>query len=205
MKKKDFIWIFASIVLSAAVALLIFLPRSTKGPDDILAPDIAESSEEIPVFTGQDSGDIPAESVLGKNVQTTDGEKAGIETDLREISRLCRADYLQAEKIPSEYFGQENIRQEDIDAMEAALSSAGYCVENSDAIYPDYLENTEKLNQFWDHLFEHEVTMHIETDGSFQYLSNRIVYRSKYELPSPQARIEAQRFDMEVGKADHEI
>ena len=47
--------------------------------------------------------------------------------------------------------------------------------------------------------------MHIETDGSFQYLSNRIVYRSKYELPSPQARIEAQRFDMEVGKADHEI
>ena len=156
MKKKDFIWIFASIVLSAAVALLIFLPRSTKGPDDILAPDIAESSEEIPVFTGQDSGDIPAESVLGKNVQTTDGEKAGIETDLREISRLCRADYLQAEKIPSEYFGQENIRQEDIDAMEAALSSAGYCVENSDAIYPDYLENTEKLNQFWDDVLKEQ-------------------------------------------------
>ena len=121
MKKKDFIWFFASIVLSAAVALLIFLPRSTKGSDDILAPDIAESSEEIPVFTGQDSGDIPAESVLGKNVQTTGGEKAGIETDLRAISRLCRADYLQAEKNPSAYAGQENIGHEDVDAMEAAF------------------------------------------------------------------------------------
>ena len=50
-----------------------------------------------------------------------------------------------------------------------------------------------------DHLFEHEVTMKIETDGSFQYLSNRIVYRSETELPSPQARIEVQRFDAEVG------
>ena len=48
-----------------------------------------------------------------------------------------------------------------------------------------------------DHLFEHEVTMHIEADGAFQYLSNRIVYRSKTELPSPQARIEAQRFAVE--------
>ncbi len=48
-----------------------------------------------------------------------------------------------------------------------------------------------------DHLFEHEVTMNIEMDGSFQYLSNRIVYRSETELPSPQARIEVQRFDVE--------
>jgi hypothetical protein len=48
-----------------------------------------------------------------------------------------------------------------------------------------------------DHLFEHEVTMRIETDGSFQYLSNRIVYRGEIELPSPQARIEVQRFDAE--------
>lgn len=85
------------------------------------------------------------ESVLSKRVQTTDEEKAGIEADMQEISKLCRADYLQAKKISSESFGQE-----DIDAMEAALSSAGYCVENSDAVYPDYLENTQKLNQFWD-------------------------------------------------------
>lgn len=45
-----------------------------------------------------------------------------------------------------------------------------------------------------DHLFEHEVTMRIDADGAFQYLSNRIVYRSENELPSPQARIEVQRF-----------
>ena len=48
-----------------------------------------------------------------------------------------------------------------------------------------------------DHHFAHEVTMNIETDGSFQYLSNRIVYRSENELPSPQARMEVQRFDVE--------
>ena len=48
-----------------------------------------------------------------------------------------------------------------------------------------------------DHLFEHEVTMNIETDGLFHYLSNRIVYRSENQLPSPQARIEVQRFDMD--------
>ena len=150
MKKKDFIWIFASIVLSAAVALLIFLPRNTKDPDDIPAPNTTESSEEMPVFSKQDSGEILAESVLGKNDQTTGEETAGIEADMQEIGKLCRADYLQAEKIPSECFGQEDIRQEDIDAMEATLRSAGYCVENSDAVYPDYLENSEKLNQFWD-------------------------------------------------------
>ena len=46
-----------------------------------------------------------------------------------------------------------------------------------------------------DHLFEHEVTMRMEPDGSFQYLSNRIIYQGEAELPSPQARIEAQRFD----------
>ena len=150
MKKKDFIWIFASIVLLSAVALLIVLPRNAKNSDDILAPNTIDSSEEIPAFSKQDSGDIPAERVLGKEIQITDGEKAGIEADMQEISKLCRADYLQADKIPSEYYGQENIGQEDIDAMEAALSSAGYCVENSDAVYPDYLENAENLNRFWD-------------------------------------------------------
>lgn len=150
MKKKDFIWILASIILSSVVALLIFLPRSAKGPDDIPATNPADRSEEMPVSPEQHSGDLLAESALGKRVPTTDGEKAGMEADMQEIGKLCRAYYLQAEKIPSEYYGQENIRQEDIDAMEAALSSAGYCVENSDAVYPDYLENTEKLNRFWD-------------------------------------------------------
>lgn len=31
-------------------------------------------------------------------------------------------------------------------------------------------------------------------------MSNRIVYRSEHELPSPQARIEVQRFDTESFK-----
>ena len=48
-----------------------------------------------------------------------------------------------------------------------------------------------------DHLFMHEDTMDIEPDGSFHYLSNRIVYRSENQLPSPQTRIEVQRFDVE--------
>ena len=147
---KGFIWIFASIVLLWVDALLLFLPRNTKAPDDILTPNTTESSEEMPVFSEQDSGEILAESVPGKNDQTTGEGKNGIEADMQEIGKLCRAAYLQAEKIPSECFGQEDIRQEDIDAMEATLSSAGYCVENSDAVYPDYLENSDKLNQFWD-------------------------------------------------------
>ena len=39
--------------------------------------------------------------------------------------------------------------------------------------------------------------MKTEADGSFQYLSNRLVYRGKTELPSPQARIKALRFAAE--------
>ncbi len=127
MKKKEFIWIIASLVLLCAVALLMFLPRGTKGREDILAPNTPDSSEEVSAFTKQDPVDILAESVPDKRVQTTVAEKAGIEADMREIGKLCRADYLQAEKLPSEYSGQENIGRAEIDAMEAALSSAGYC------------------------------------------------------------------------------
>ena len=150
MKKKDFIWIIATVVLSLIAALLLLLPRSTKGPDHTLAPNTADRSEETTVFSEQASGDILAESALGKRVRTTDGEKAGIEAELRAIGKLCPADFLQAEKKPSEYLGQEKIGQKEIDAMEASLSGAGYCVENSDAVYPAYLENTEELNRFWD-------------------------------------------------------
>ena len=156
MKKKDLIWIIASIILSLSVALLIFLPRSKKDPDVILAPNTADDSEEISAFSEQDAADMLAESALGKRVQITDGEKACIEAEMRAIGKLCRADYLQAEKNPSAYAGQENIGQEDVDAMEAALSSAGYCVENSDAVYPDHLENAEKLDRFWDDVLKEQ-------------------------------------------------
>ena len=156
MKKKDLIWIISSIVLLSAVALLIVLPRNAKDPEDIPAPNAAESSEEVPASPRQDPGDMLAESAPGKQVRTTDAEKAGMEADMREIGRLCRADYLLAEKTASEYYGQEHIGQEDRDAMEAALISAGYCVENSDAVYPEYLENTEKLDQFWDDVLEEQ-------------------------------------------------
>ena len=85
---KGFIWIFASIILLSAVALLLFLPRNTKAPDDILTPNTTESSEEMPVFSKQDSGEILAESVPGKNDQTTGEEKNGIEADMQEIGKL---------------------------------------------------------------------------------------------------------------------
>ena len=150
MKKNCFIWIIASIVLFSTVVFLMLLPRNTRNPDDLLAPDPADRSEETPVFPKRDPGDLFAESALGKRVQTTDEEKAGLEADMREIGKLCRALYSQAEQIPSEYDGQEKIGQESIDAMETALSSAGYCVENSDAVYPAWLENADHLNRFWD-------------------------------------------------------
>lgn len=57
MKKKDLIWIFASVILLAVAALLIFLPRSPKDSDDILALNTTENSEEMPVFSKQDSDD----------------------------------------------------------------------------------------------------------------------------------------------------
>jgi len=68
--------------------------------------------------------------------------------------------------------------------------------ENADGTVT-LLVNVICTDKHTDHLFGHEVTMNIEKDGSFQYLSNRIVYRSENELPSPQARIEVQRFDVE--------
>ena len=117
---------------------------------DNLAPHSIDSSEEMPVSSGQEPGELLDDSVLGIRVRTTGEEKAGIEAEFRKIGELCRAEYLRAEKIPSEYLGQENIGREDRDAMEAALSGAGLCVENSDAVYPGYLENAEQLNRFWE-------------------------------------------------------
>ena len=99
MKKKDYIWIIASIILLLAAALLIFPPHNTKDSDDIPAPNTTESSEEMQIFPKQDSGDVLAESGLGKKIQTTEEEKAGIEADMQEISKLCRADYLHADGI----------------------------------------------------------------------------------------------------------
>ena len=92
----------------------------------ISAPNAVESSEEMSVLSGQDSVEVLDDSVLGIRVRTTCEEKASIEAEFQEIGKLCRAEYLQAEKIPSEYLGQEKIGREDIDAMEAALSSAGF-------------------------------------------------------------------------------
>ena len=48
-----------------------------------------------------------------------------------------------------------------------------------------------------DRLFTHELTLRIAPDGGFQYLANRLTYRSGIELPSPQPRIEARRFRVE--------
>ena len=169
--KKLTIWVcgVAAVILAGLLLLisgLLYAARESEADEpvpqealigeptaessDILAPHSTDNSEETPVSSGQDSGELLADTVLGKMIRITGEEKAGIEAEFMEIGRLCRADYLRAEKIPSEYLGQENIRQEDIDAMEAALSSAGYCVENSDAVYPAYLENTEQMNRFWE-------------------------------------------------------
>ena len=126
-----------------------FAEQTAESPE-IPAPNATDSSEETPVLSGQDPGELLDDSVLGIRIRTTGEEEAGIEAEFQEIGKLCRAEYLQAEKIPSEYLGQEKIGREDIDAMEAALSSAGFCVENSDAVYPNYLENAETLNRFWD-------------------------------------------------------
>lgn len=169
--KKLTIWVcgVAAVILAGLLLLisgLLYAAREPEADDpvsgevlpgeptaessDILAPHSNDSSEEMPESSGQDSGELLADTVLGKMVRTTGEEKAGIEAEMLEICDLCRADYLRAEKIPSEYLGQENIRQEDRDAMEAALSGAGCCVENSDAVYPDYLENAELLHRFWE-------------------------------------------------------
>ena len=75
--------------------------------------------------------------------------------------------------------------------------------ENADGTVTLYV-NVICPDKHTDHLFAHEVTMKIDTDGSFQYLSNRIVYHSETELPSPQARMEVQRFDVEDGVGIHQ-
>lgn len=150
MKKNDLIWIFASVLLLSVAAFLIFLPHSAKDNADKPAFDPDEKVIEIPAFSEQDSDDVLAESSPGKRVQTTAEEEAGIEADMQAIGKLCGAYYLQAEKVPSEYVDRENISRTDIDTMETAVSSAGCCVTNSDAVYPEYLENPESLNRFWD-------------------------------------------------------
>ena len=90
-----------------------------------------------------------SESGMGKAVPTTREEEKRMEAELRKAEKLCRACYLSAEKVPSAYIGQEDIGQKDIDAMEDALCGAGYCVVNSDTVYPEYLENADALRHFW--------------------------------------------------------
>ncbi len=182
MRKKDLKWICLPALLMTAAAVLIFLPRNVKDPDDKTVLTISGGEENALVLSEQDSGDILSASVLGKRVQTSDKEKTEIEAEMAEIGKLCRVYYLQTEKIPSEYFGQEKIGQTDIDAMEDILRSAGYCVENSDEAYPAYLENTENLTRFWNDVTKENdaktAVWSISPDGSvhgrvFQYADGK--------------------------------
>jgi len=179
---KGRLWIILTVLLFAAALCLALIPRNNDGGEAL--SDYDSISEQIS-YTGDETddegelGDAPAISILGNPVELTDGEKARIAENLESVGKLCREYYLNAEKIPSTYGDTEfYISQADIDVMENALKNAGYCVINSDAVYPEYLENCGALTDFWDGVLNQrnsEISVwNIVSDGSvycciFQY------------------------------------
>lgn len=147
MRKNDKLTVAAAAAVLAIIALLLCLPRNAGGIDQTAAGAAAVSAKPTVHSEAYDDAE-PMRIGLGKTMQTTEDEKTRIETELQAIGELCRTYYLHAERIPSEY-SDEDISQADIDAMEEVLSKAGYCVVNSDAFYPEYLENHEDLIRFW--------------------------------------------------------
>lgn len=68
-----------------------------------------------------------------------------------EIVSIYKDKYINAEKMPSEYYyNQTVISQEVVDEIENLLRDKGYPVINSDSKYPTYLENAESLYDFWE-------------------------------------------------------
>lgn len=142
--------IFAALLLIGGI---IYAAKLKKADIDFSASGVGHTRQEsdadsvsTPVYK---PGDLISESLSGRVIQLADEEKILIEADMQAVGKLCSEYYLKSEKISSEYFGQDSIRQTDIDAMENALISSGYCTENSDAVYPEYLENADSLSLFW--------------------------------------------------------
>lgn len=149
MKLNAKTWLWIAAILLAVIILLVFLLRNTKDPDNENGLKTAQNTAKTQPSSKRDSDGALSENGLGTIIQTTDEEKDRIEEEMRAIGKMCGKCYLRAEKIPSEYYGKDNIGQIDIDDMEDTLTKAGYCVTNSDAVYPEYLENSGSLNQFW--------------------------------------------------------
>ena len=118
-----------------------------------------------------------AESGLEKRLPATDEEKKDTEEKMRKAAGICAEHYLKAEKISADASGQNAISRSDIDDMEEALADAGYCVTDSDAVYPEYVKNPEALELFWKNVGQkkdaHAVVWSILRDGSLSCRSFR--------------------------------
>lgn len=132
-------------------------------------------------------------SGCGKSAPTTDEavfDTEKLKQKAIETAALYKDLYLQSEKKKSEYFPYNTeLTQSGIDEIESFLISKGYPVINSDGKYPDYLENSEGLREFWGKFSKNQNAMQdvisiLESGGlyyiSFQYCDG-VKYRAGIE------------------------
>lgn len=101
-----------------------------------------DSPEAAPDFAGKK---------LGIRIGVTEEERLDIASAMHRLGALYQEIYLCAERVPSAYPETgDDISQTDIDRIESILAENGCCVTNSDALYPEYLENSKELRQFWE-------------------------------------------------------
>ncbi len=78
-----------------------------------------------------------------------DGRREAVLSECRELAELCGGLMKSAEKERSAYFPYDTVMtREAVDAVESLLAEKGYPVLNTDAFYPEYLENSEGLELF---------------------------------------------------------
>lgn len=88
---------------------------------------------------------------------TTSREQEQLESELQKIGELCRELYRNAEWIPPRSEEEEaELSSADAASMEAVLTEAGFSVINSDFDYPDYLENSGRLRDFWENVLANQ-------------------------------------------------
>ena len=106
-----------------------------------IAPPYIPPSNETPEPT-------PEEIYVSSGVPEKKLEE--IQYECTQISLLYQEIYINAEKEPSPYLGNEDvINQETIDTIEDILIGAVYPVINSDSKCPEYLENDDGVHTFW--------------------------------------------------------
>lgn len=106
----------------------------------------------------------------------SEDEIRAIQNECEKMLPLYKDIYEKAEKYPSSDWSDKTVISQDaIDTIESVLMKAGYPVINSDEVYPEYLENSDGILEFWDAVREGKdaktVFWEVSSSGELYYNS----------------------------------